>query len=91
MQKIVKESDAVVGKTVSFALDGLLAAGGGIFVLIVLIGVLFGGVLLLFGERPDSTAYTPVGEEVQAYEPLIQLYAKKHGISHTMQTTSKPL
>ena len=79
-QRIVKESAAVVGKVVSSALGGLLAAGGGIVVLIILVVVLFGGVLLLFGEGPDSTAYTPVSEEVQAYEPLIRLYAEKHGI-----------
>ena len=79
-QRILKESAAVVGKAVSSALGWLLAAGGGIVVLIVLVVVLFGGVLLLFGEGPDSTAYTPVSEEVQAYEPLIRLYAEKHGI-----------
>ena len=79
-KRMVRETTAVAAKTVSSALGGLLAAGGGIVVLIVLVVVLFGGVLLLFGEGPDSTAYTPVSEEVQAYEPLIRLYAEKHGI-----------
>jgi len=79
-QKLTKEAVAAVAKAVSSALGGLLAAGGGIVVLIILVVVLFGGVLLFFGEGPDSTAYTPVSEEVQAYEPLIRLYAEKHGI-----------
>ena len=79
-QRIIKEAATAVVKTVSSALGALLAAGGGIVVMIILVVVLFGGVLLLFGEGPDSTAYTPVSEEVQAYEPLIRLYAEKHGI-----------
>ena len=79
-KNVAKETVAVAAKTISAALGGLLAAGGGIVVLIVLVVVLFGGVLLLFGEGPDSTAYTSVSEEVQAYDPLIRLYAEKHGI-----------
>lgn len=42
--------------------------------------VLFGGILALFGDSAESNAYTPVSAEVDAYTPLIQLYAEKHGI-----------
>ena len=79
-QRIAKEAVVAVVRAVSSALGALLAAGGGIVVMIILVVVLFGGVLLLFGEGPDSGAYTPVSEEVQAYEPLIRVYAEKHGI-----------
>lgn len=42
--------------------------------------VLFGCAVSLFGGGSDSNAYTPVSAEVQAYTPLIQKYAKQHGI-----------
>ena len=46
----------------------------------VVIVVLFGGVLALFGDTAESNAYTPVSAEVEAYTPLIRLYAEQHGI-----------
>lgn len=48
--------------------------------LMTVIVVLFGGVLALFGDSAESNAYTPVSAEVDAYTPLIQLYAQKYGI-----------
>lgn len=62
------------------ALIAALAAGGWIAVLVILIIVLFGCALSLFGGGSESNAYTPVSAEVQAYEPLIQKYTKEHGI-----------
>lgn len=62
------------------ALIAALAAGGWIAVLVILIVVLFGCALSLLGGGSESNAYTPVSAEVQAYEPLIQKYAKEHGI-----------
>ena len=61
------------------ALISALMAGGWIAVLIILIVVLFGALFSLVGSGSD-TSYTPVSAEVQAYEPLIQKYAKQHGI-----------
>lgn len=62
------------------ALVAAIAAGGWIAVLIILIIVLLGSALSLFGGGGSSNSYTPVSAEVEAYEPLIQKYAKQYGI-----------
>ena len=62
------------------ALIAALIAGGWISVVIILIVVLFGCAVSLFGGGGSSNAYTPVSAEVEAYEPLIQKYAKQYGI-----------
>ena len=62
------------------ALISALIAGGWIAVVIILIVVLLGCAVSLFGGRSGSNAYTPVSAEVEAYEPLIQKYAKQYGI-----------
>ena len=48
--------------------------------MIILIVVLLGCAVSLFGGGSDSTSYTPVSAEVEAYTPLIQKYAKQYGI-----------
>lgn len=62
------------------ALISALIAGGWIAVVIILIVVLLGCAVSLFGGGSGSNAYTPVSAQVEAYEPLIQQYAKQHGI-----------
>ena len=62
------------------ALISALIAGGWIAVVIILIVVLLGCAVSLFGGGSGSTSYTPVSAEVEAYEPLIQKYAKQYGI-----------
>ena len=62
------------------ALISALIAGGWIAVVIILIVVLLGCAVSLFGDGSGSNAYTPVSAEVEAYEPLIQKYAKQYGI-----------
>jgi cell wall-associated NlpC family hydrolase len=57
-----------------------IIAGGWIAVVIILIVVLFGCAVSLFGGGSDSNSYTPVSAEVEAYEPLIQKYAKQYDI-----------
>ena len=63
------------------ALISAIIAGGWIAVVIILIVVLFGCAVSIFGGGGESNAYTPVSAEVEAYEPLIRQYAKQHGIS----------
>lgn len=63
------------------ALISAIVAGGWIAVVIILIVVLFGCAVSIFGGGGESNAYTPVSAEVEAYEPLIRQYAKQHGIS----------
>ena len=62
------------------ALISALIAGGWIAVVIILIVVLLGCAVSLFGGGSDNTSYTPVSAEVEAYTPLIQKYAKQYGI-----------
>ena len=62
------------------ALISAIIAGGWIAVVIILIVVLLGCAVSLFGGGSGSNAYTPVSAEVEAYEPLIQKYAKQYGI-----------
>lgn len=62
------------------ALISALIAGGWVSVVIILIVVLLGCAVSLFGGGGGSNAYTPISAEVEAYEPLIQKYAKQYGI-----------
>ena len=62
------------------ALISAILAGGWIAVVIILIVVLLGCAVSLFGGGSGSNAYTPVSAEVEAYEPLIQKYAKQYGV-----------
>ena len=62
------------------ALISALIAGGWIAFVIILIVVLLGCAVSLFGGGSESTSYTPVSAEVEAYTPLIQKYAKQYGI-----------
>ena len=57
-----------------------LAAGGGTVVVLVVIMIVmcFAGMMLVSDE--DDTEILPVSEEVMAYEPIIQQYAREHGI-----------
>ena len=62
------------------ALIAALVAGGWIAIVIILIVVLLGCAVSIFGGGGNSNSYTPVSTEVEAYEPLIQKYAKQYGI-----------
>ena len=56
-----------------------IAAGGwGAILVIVLLVMCFAGLMLASDE--DDTEILPVSEEVKAYEPIIQQYAREHGI-----------
>ena len=62
------------------ALIAAIVAGGWIAIVIILIVVLLGCAISLFGGGSESNSYTPVSAEVEAYDPLIQEYARQHGI-----------
>ena len=61
-------------------LISVVAAGGGtvLILVIVLVVMCFAGMMLASDE--DDIEILPVSEEVKAYEPIIQKYAKEHGI-----------
>ncbi len=60
-------------------ISALIAGGGMVLILvIVLIIMCFAG--MMFASDEDDAEILPVSEEVKAYEPVIQKYAKEHGI-----------
>ena len=74
---------ARAAKAIAQAMQELISvvtAGGGtvLILVIVLIVMCFAGMMLASDE--DNTEILPVSEEVKAYEPIIQKYAKEHGI-----------
>lgn len=62
------------------ALIAAIAAGGWVAVLIIVIVVLLGSAVAMFGGGDSGNSYTSVSDEVEVYEPLIQKYAKDYGI-----------
>ena len=62
------------------ALIAALIAGGWIAVVIILIVVLLGCAVSIFGGGSRSSDYTPVSTEVEAYDPMIREYARQYGI-----------
>lgn len=93
-QKSAQAAKAAVKATVSAvraiiagtkALITALMAGGWIAVVIILIIVLLGCAVSLFGGGSSSNSYTPVSAEVEAYDPLIRQYAAQHGISEYVE------
>lgn len=62
------------------ALIAAIAAGGWVAVVIILVVVLLGCAVALFGGGSGSNSYTPVSAEVEAYDPLIRQYASQYGI-----------
>ena len=53
--------------------------------MIILIVVLLGCAVSIFGGGSSSTSYTSVSAEVEAYEPLIRQYANEHGIGEYVE------
>ena len=62
------------------ALISAIIAGGWIAIVIILIVVLLGCAVSLFGGGSESNSYNPISTEVEFYDPLIRQYAKQHGI-----------
>ena len=81
--KKTAEYTARAAKAIAQAMQELIsvaAAGGGtvLILVIVLIVMCFAGMMLASDE--NDTEILPVSNEVKAYEPIIQKYAKEHGI-----------
>ncbi len=57
-----------------------LIAGGGIVLILVIVLIIMCFAGMMFASDEDDTEILPVSEEVKAYEPIIQKYAKEHGI-----------
>lgn len=62
------------------ALISAIIAGSWIALVIILIVVLLGCAVSIFGGGSRSETYTPVSAEVEAYDPMIRKYAQQYGI-----------
>ena len=84
--KAAAKATAAAAKAVIAATKALIsaiAAGGWIVLVILIVVILFGAALSLLGS--NSETYTPVSEEVEAYDPLIRQYANEHGIGEYVE------
>lgn len=67
------------------ALIEAIVAGGWISVMIILIVVMLGVAISLFGSGSGNSSYTPVSAEVEAYTPIIRLYAQRYGVGEYVE------
>lgn len=73
---------AVIASTKS--LFTAIAAGGSVTAFLLIFVILFGGILYTVGGG-NSSAVSPVSEEVERYEPLIRKYANQYGIGEYVE------
>ena len=67
------------------ALIEAIVAGGWISVMIILIVVMLGVAISLFGSGSGNSSYTPVSAEVEAYTPVIRIYAQQYGVGEYVE------
>ena len=67
------------------ALIEAIIAGGWISVMIILIVVMLGVAISLFGSGSSNSSYTPVSAEVEAYTPIIRIYAQQYGVGEYVE------
>ena len=89
--EVVKKAAAAASKAIrailaaTKALVNAILAGSWIAITIVLVVVLLGAALSLFGSESGRTAYVPVSAEVEAYTPIIRVYANQYGIGEYVE------
>ena len=69
-----------ITKAVTPSRETLLYAAGALVLIIIPFVVIMGVASMLTGSGEGRSAYVPVSAEVEAYRPLIRLYAAQHGI-----------
>ena len=67
------------------ALIEAIIAGGWISVMIILIVVMLGVAISLLGSGSSNSSYTPVSAEVEAYTPIIRIYAQQYGVGEYVE------
>lgn len=89
--EVVKKAAAAASKAIrailaaTKALVNAILAGSWIAITIVLVVVLLGAALSLFGSESGRTSYVPVSAEVEAYTPVIRVYANQYGIGEYVE------
>lgn len=87
----VKKASAAASKVIrailaaTRALVNAILAGSWIAITIVLAVVLLGAAISLFGSESGRTSYVPVSEKVEAYTPIIRVYANQYGIGEYVE------
>ena len=77
---VLQKIGAAVTKAVRPSSDNLILYGGYALVIIVPLIMLAGIAVALFGSGEGRSSYVPVSAEVEAYTPIIQIYANQYGI-----------
>ncbi len=75
-----KKLGTAITKAVTPSRETLLYAAGALVLIIIPFVVIMGVASMLTGSGEGRSAYIPVSAEVEAYRPLIRLYAAQHGI-----------
>ena len=78
--EILQKVGAALKRAVTPSSDSLIKYGGLALAMIVPLIMLAGIAVALFGSGEGRTTYVPVSEEVEAYTPIIQIYANQYGI-----------
>lgn len=77
---VFKKLGAAVTKAVTPSRETLLYAAGALVLILIPFVVIMGVAAMLTSSGEGRSAYIPVSAEVEAYRPLIRLYAAQHGI-----------
>ena len=76
-----KKLGTAITKAVTPSRETLLYAAGALVLIIIPFVVIMGVASMLTGNGEGRSAYVPVSAEVEAYRPLIRLYAAQYGIT----------
>ena len=77
---IFKKLGTAITKAVTPSRETLLYAAGALVLILIPFVVIMGVASMLTSSGEGRSAYVPVSGEVEAYRPLIRLYAAQHGI-----------
>lgn len=75
-----KKLGTAVTKAVTPGKETLIYAAGALALILIPLVVIMGVASMLTGSGEGRNTYVPVSAEVEAYRPLIRLYAAQHGI-----------
>ena len=78
--EFIQKLGAALSRAVRPSSDDLIMYGGFALIMIVPLIMLAGIAVALFGSGEGRSTYVPVSAEVEAYTPIIQIYANQYGI-----------
>ncbi len=78
--EVFKKLGTAISKAVTPSKETLLYAAGALVLILIPFVVIIGVASMLTSSGEGCSAYVPVSAEVEAYRPLIRLYAAQHGI-----------